>query len=206
MTRAGRHPSICGVFASIALISGSVAAAQVADDAQDAVIVAAGQATDSNGRIAVNLIAGSENQQVSSVVLAQGDVASTGNAVRQTMQAFAGEGRVTSIAVEGDAFSGNSGLISVNLTAGAQNQSANLATLAIGNDGAISDQMLEQSRASIEPSGGNEAAPVEANDSVAVSDEAFSNSSGLIQVNLIGGERNSSANTFSLNVSAGGQP
>jgi hypothetical protein len=37
---------------------------------------------------------------------------------------------------------------------------------------------------------------------VALSDDAFRDSSGLVQVNLIGGERNASANTFVLSILA----
>ena len=95
---------------------------------------------------------------------------------------------------------------SITITAGTQNQSANLAALAIGQNGALSDQMLSQTRAPTGPSGGTAPATTGPNDIIAIDDDAFGRGSGLLQANLIGGERNSSANTFSLTVTAGGQP
>jgi hypothetical protein len=96
--------------------------------------------------------------------------------------------------------------VSLNITAGTQNQSANLAALAIGPAGALSDQLLAQSRAPIEPSGGTAQSATGPNDVIAIGEDAFGQGSGLFQGNLIGGERNSSANTFSLTVAVGGQP
>lgn len=195
-------PAILGPSLALLLAAGS-AFAQDAEEPQDLLVAEAGDGTGNSGRIAVNMAAGSQNQQLSSAVLAQGDIAIGSEAVTQRMQTAPGD-RATAIRVEGDAFSGNSGMTSINLTAGTQNQSANLAILAIGAGGAISDQLLEQSSAPIEPSAGIQQEPADPNDSVAVSEGAFGDGSGLLQVNLIGGERNSSANTFSLNASAGG--
>lgn len=180
--------------------------AQTPDVPQDQATFGEGAGSGNSGRVAFNVAAGSQNQQLGSAVIARGDVAASKEAVHQSIQSTGDDDRATSLAVMDGAFSNNSGLISINLTAGSQNQSANVAALAIATSGALSDQLLEQSRASAEPSGDVEPNSVEANDSVAVGDGAFSGGSGLIQVNLIGGERNSSANTFSLNISAEGQP
>ena len=114
--------------------------------------------------------------------------------------------RSTSIAVGPNSFSNNSGLLSVNISAGNQNQSASLASLAIGNSGVVSDQMLAQTSAPTGPSGASAQGLENANDSIVIDDTAFSSNSGLVQMNLVGGERNSSANTFALNISAGGEP
>lgn len=228
-TRAGRPRTSCrnasryfsgAVFIMTLAICQPLAAQQVdaaPDDAiphnvepHDVIIVPEGQGSGGSGRVAINIAAGNGNQQLGNAVVARGDVALTGVQVHQFLASPAGSSAAattgSSITVEDGAFSGNSGLVSINLTAGQQNQSANLAVLAIGTQGVMSDQLLAQSRAATEPSGGNEARPAEADDTVAIGDDAFADSSGLLQVNLIGGERNSSANTFSLNVSAGGQP
>jgi hypothetical protein len=66
--------------------------------------------------------------------------------------------------------------------------------------------MLAQASAPTEPSGASDQGLTGRNDSVVVDDTALSGNSGLVQMNLIGGERNSSANTFALNLSAGGNP
>ena len=181
------------------------APAQTVDDAGDAVILAGHEGSGQSGRLAVNIAAGTHNQQASSALLAIGDMAGTQGAIIQ----HAGSGnedRATTIVVGPAAFAGISGLASINITAGTHNQSANLARLAIGQAGARSDQLLEQTRARIEPSGGTAQSATGQNDFITIDDAAFGQGSGLIQANLIGGERNSSANTFSLTVLASGQP
>lgn len=198
--------AVSGLAGAMAALTGVPAHAQQSVVPQDAAKVQGGDGSGNNGRIAFNVAAGSLNQQLSSAILARGDLAVATEAVSQSQHSAAGEDRATSVEIMDGAFANNSGLISINVAAGSQNQSANLAMLAIGTSGAISDQLLEQSRAPIEPSGGTEPGLVETNDSVAVGNGAFGDGSGLIQVNLIGGERNSSANTFSLSISAEGQP
>jgi len=194
---------------ALALLLGSLvhspaAIAQEAD-AQQVLIAGPGDVTGNSGRLSINAAAGNENQQVSSAVIAIGEIATAHETVIQR-SAKGGPDETTALVISGDALSGNSGLISLNITAGSQNQSANLASFAIGQSGALTDQLLEQSRAPTQPSGGNEAGSAMRNDSVAISDDAFGESSGLFQANLVGGERNSSANTFSLVLSTSGQP
>ena len=171
----------------------------------DEVILEGGDGAGHNGRIAVNIAAGNGNQQASSAILAIGDAALTHGRIIQHAATGAGD-RATRIELGPGAFAGMSGLASINITAGTQNQSANLATLAIGQTGALSDQLLSQTRAPTEPNGGTPQAANGPNDVITIADDAFGQGSGLFQGNLIGGERNSSANTFSLTVTAGGQP
>lgn len=172
----------------------------------DEVVVPGGSAAGSSGRVAVNIAAGDTNQQLGSAVIAIGDIAAITETAHQRMTAGAPDDHATSITVEDGAFSGLNGLTSINITAGTQNQMANLAALAIGNSGAMSDQLLEQSRAPIEPNGGTPDGSLPANDQIAIGDTAFGDGNGLIQVNLIGGEGNSSANTFALAIASEGSP
>ncbi len=202
---AGTHALRRALRAAIALTAlhcGAMAVAQEVPQAEQVVIAESGQGSDHTGRLAVNVAAGDQNQQLASAVIAIGEIAATSEVVVQKAAA-GGPDEATSLVISGTAFSGNSGLVSLNLTAGSQNQSANLASFAIGQSGALTDQLLEQSRAPTQPSGGTQAASATRNDTVAISDDAFGDGSGLFQANLIGGERNSSANTFSLIVSAG---
>lgn len=172
---------------------------------QDQVIIADQGNSSVSGRIAANFAAGEGNQEINHAVVAIGDIALDSSSVHQIMGGNDGRDRTTRVEVQGSAFANSSGMASINATAGVQNQLANLATLSIGRIGVISDQLLEQSRAPTEPSG--DSGGVDArNDIVVVSDDAFRDSSGLVQVNLVGGERNSSANTFVLSVLAGGTP
>jgi hypothetical protein len=192
------------VAAAGALVPWSVPAlAQASEGPHDQVVIGDSEGGEVSGRLAVNIAAGNGNQQIGAASVAVGDVATTVDSVQQSIVGIDPSDRATRIAIDGNAFSNNSGLISINVTAGLQNQSANLASLAVGNSGALTDQMLAQSRAPLNPTGVSGGGAGASNDSVDISDDAFGESSGLIQVNLIGGERNSSANTFALNVSAG---
>lgn len=152
-----------------------------------------------SGRLAVNIASGIGNQQMNGAVLAIGDVALATGSAQQIMLGTDARDRATHIALTGDAFARTSGMAAINITAGIHNQAANLAALSIGHYEALSDQLLAQSRASIEPSGST-GGTGDRNDSIEVSQTAFRDSSGLIQVNLIGGERNSSSNIFVLSV------
>lgn len=181
-------------------------AAQDVAEPDNQVIIAANEGAGHTGRLAVNIAAGNHNQQASSALVAQGDVAVTIGVIRQVSTSTAAADTANRIAIAAGAFAGNSGLVSLNITAGTQNQSANLAALAIGPAGALSDLLLEQSRAPIEPSGGTTQSATGPNDVITIGDDAFGQGSGLFQANVIGGERNSSANTFSLTVAVGGQP
>lgn len=181
-------------------------AAQEAPGIIDVVVVPADTGSGTSGRLAVNIAAGNNNQQIGDAVIAIGDFAGATQTVHQRLSGIAPIDHATSISVEDGAFSGTNGLTSINITAGSQNQMANLAALAIGNSGVMSDQLLEQSRAPIEPKGGVLNGSLPSHDRIAIGDTAFGDGSGLIQVNLIGGEGNSSANTFVLSIASEGSP
>ena len=172
---------------------------------QDEVVIAPGEGGSVDGRLAVNIASGSSNQEINDAVIAIGDIAVGGSAVHQSISGGDDGDRVTRISLQGDAFSNISGLASINIAAGTQNQAANIAVLAIGNNGALTDQLLSQSRASINPKGSTGGTDIP-NDQIEIGNNSFRDVSGLIQVNLIGGERNSSANTFVLNVLGEGSP
>lgn len=196
----------CLAAAGVLAVWPAQANAQASEGPQDQVAIGEGQGSEVAGRLAVNIAAGDGNQQIGAAAVAIGELAATADSVQQTIVGTDPSDRATRISVDGDAFSNNSGLISINVTAGLQNQSANLASLAVGNSGALTDQILAQSRAPSNPTGVSGSGAGASNDVVEISDDAFGESSGLIQVNLIGGERNTSANTFALNVSAGSRP
>lgn len=196
-------------LAALAATTLTYAPALSAQDAQqmtDEVVVAEDTGAGATGRLAVNIAVGNNNQQAGDAVIAIGDIALVTETVSQRMSGPAPTDHATSITIGDGAFAGVNGLSSINITAGTQNQMANLAALAIGNSGAMSDQLLEQSRAPIEPNGGIPEGSLPSNDRIAIGDTAFGEGSGLIQVNLIGGEGNSSANTFALTTPGEGSP
>jgi len=199
------------LFTAISIAAGLVVPvggthAQDAPAPRDDVTIEAGQGSGNSGRVAINIASGSQNQQAAAATIAIGDIASQSIAVQQVIATADLSERATSISIGPGALSNNNGMVSLNVTAGNQNQSANLAALVIGNLGAVSDLMLAQARAPTEPSGPSAQSLDPRNDSVIVDDTALGGNSGLVQINLIGGERNSSANTFALSISAGGNP
>jgi hypothetical protein len=192
--------------AVLAAAAPAVAQTQAAEASQDSILVEASQGSGNGGRVAINLASGLQNQQAAAATIALGNFVSQDSSVQQTIFPAHLADRVTSIVIGPAAFSNNSGMVSLNLTAGNHNQSANLAAVAISNNGAVSDLMLAQASAPTEPSGASVQVPGSRNDSVVVDDSALGGNSGLVQINLIGGERNTSGNTFTLNISAGGNP
>lgn len=197
---------IASTFAIVLAGAPAAAQTQIPDASQDNILVEARQGSDNAGRVAINLASGSNNQQAAAATIAIGEIAAQSIAVRQTILPADLTDRATRIVIGPGAFSNNSGMVSLNLAAGNQNQATNLAALAISNNGAVSDLMLAQASAPTEPSGASAQVPGSRNDSVVVDDSALGGNSGLVQMNLIGGERNSSGNTFALNISAGGNP
>src|SRR5207249_1463007 len=96
------------------------------------------------------------------------------------------------------------GVRTVNAASGVNNQQANLAVLATGFEGLLmTDAILGQTRASTKPPGATDGAASAPDRSVALGDGAFADGSRLVQVSLVGGDRNSSANSFALSVVAG---
>lgn len=191
--------------ALLPLLVPGVATAQTTPQPQSTAVLSAGD-TVSSGRIAINVAAGNLNQEANVAVIAAGAQTATPTALTQslgTSSASAGSAGSASARIEDGALAGASGLVAVNVAAGNGNQLANLAIIAIGIDAPIaSEPLLEQARASQQPSGlpGGSTTP-EASAQLASS--AFEGSTGLVQANLVGGERNSSSNTFVLTVEAG---
>lgn len=157
-------------------------------------------ATPASGRVAVNIAAGISNQEANSAVLAQGGVALATGAIRQQLKSSGVTGGDAIATIGANALANSSGLIAVNVAAGHENQLGNLAVIAIGIEAvAVTESLLAQSRASQQPNGTTDPSSPDAH--VAdLSATAFSGSSGLVQSNLIGGERNSSSNSFALTV------
>jgi len=161
----------------------------------------------STGRVAVNAAAGNLNQQANVGVIAIGDSAVAMGAVIQITDApVSPPAAYKSAMIADNAFAGSTGMIAVNMAAGSGHQQANVAVIAIGIEGqVVTDAMLSQTRASSSPSGGSDQS--NAPEVVAgVSPGAFAGSSGLVQVSLVGGERNSSANLFVLTTREGTNP
>ena len=152
------------------------------------------------GVATVNGASGVNNQQVNAGIIASGTTALAMGSILQITHGLAqAGGQPARAAVAAGAFAGSNGWIAVNGAAGADNQQANLAIMALGGEAVIvSDTTLASSRASQEPMGENGATADVPSRSVAVGGGAFRDSSGIVQLSLIGGDRNTSANSFAL--------
>lgn len=191
---------------SVAPTLANAADPEPANESEDVVSVDGGS-VGSTGRAAVNAAAGNFNQQANVAVIAIGDTALSSGLVAQITDADAATPSARkSATITGDAFANSSGLIAVNVTAGSANQQANLAVIGIGIEGlVVTDLTLSQARASQSPSGQSDET-IAPEIVTGISSGAFAGSAGLVQVSLVGGERNSSANTFVLNASGGTNP
>lgn len=192
-------PTSVALLAAAALVStASAAFAQTANSTSEAILPSSAGSIE--GRGAINVAAGVSNQELNSAVVAQGAAALASGIAVQGLKNSGTTGGDTLAGIAGTALAGSSGMLAVNVAAGHDNQLANLAVVAIGIEvAAVSESMLAQSRASQQPNGSPD--PSLQNSHVAdLSVQAFSGSTGLVQSNLIGGERNSSSNSFALTV------
>jgi len=191
-------------LSSRAILLGTVLVATLTGAAHagdDSVIIQGGKVS---GAATLNVAAGNGNQQVNAGIIAGGDVATAVPSILQRTGDAADSSGSQSAALAPGSFTGSSGWVAINGAAGSANQEANLAIIALGTTGAaLSDTALSQARASHEPTAGPDTGADLHDRSVAIGDGSFADSSGLVQVSLIGGDRNSSANIFALSTSAG---
>lgn len=200
--------SWAALLTAVAAMSGSTAGtASAQDPGYDLAILNGGAFPNAQGNIAVNATAGANNQQANIAVIAKGNDATGTAALVQFLETTdASADRQMSAHIADGAFANSSGLIAINVSAGNDNQQGNLALLSIAGVGtAAGDLVLSQSRASRDPAANQ--GPDAINDGTAmVAPGAFENSSGVVQLNIIGGERNSSSNLFALSIQDGGNP
>jgi hypothetical protein len=205
-----RGPYAYPLGAALAAVLSTIVPA-VAQNSDTLTLEAEGAAS---GRVAINAAAGTLNQQANAAVIAESNTTFLTNTIQQIMignsvcSLVDGECTPHSTAqtasIVGTAFAGANGAIAVNAVAGAENQQANLASFGIadGIDARVASlTLLSQVRGSQEPAGDPNAPAAEK--SADISSQAFTDASGLVQVNLTAGERNSSANLFALTITGG---
>ncbi len=154
----------------------------------------------------INIAAGNQNQQVNVAAISAGGFAASAATVTQTTdQPALPEARTYSALISDDAFAGSYGLTAVNIAAGSRNQQANVALIATGLEGRVAtNAALAQTRASSEPHGAGDLATA-SQFKAQIDPTAFRDSSGIVQVSLIGGTGNASANVAVLSMEAGTQ-
>lgn len=155
-----------------------------------------------DGVATVNLAAGTVNQQANVGIIAMGGIGSAVGVVDQALTTPGAEYTAHgSVEIADGAFAHSNGWIAANLAAGSANQQANINLMATGIDGKVaSADVLGQIRGPVAPTTESEDPSPSSEASVRIGDRAFENSSGLVQLSMIAGDRNSTANVFAMTV------
>ena len=152
------------------------------------------------GNLSVNQAAGDKQQQVNARAIAVGPEANASTQVRQRLNTPADPTMDARSTIQGNAFSNGSGALGVNQSAGANTQQANALSITLSaQPQSIDDSVLmQQNVALLNNSDPADTAP--GHRQVTTSDQAFTGSRGVIQVNQSAGVGNRMANTLSIRV------
>ena len=151
-----------------------------------------------NGVVTLNQAAGDQQQLSNNVVIAVGRNAQTNIAVTQKNSGTPADRSLNAKAtIQGNSFSQGNGVLSVNQSAGAQNQSINAVRISI-NAGpqSIDDSVMSQQTVALATDSGSTLTT--GSRQVVTSDQAFTGSRGVVQVTQSAGVGNRVANTLNL--------
>jgi hypothetical protein len=152
------------------------------------------------GNYNVNQAAGDQMQQTNTKAIAIGTAASATTTVRQHIDTPGNPSTNASATIGGNSFSNGNGILGVNQGAGANNQMANVTRISISaGPQSVDDSALSQQNVALLPSSGATGTSPGSRQ-VTTSDQAFTGSRGVIQVNQSAGVGNRMANTLSIRV------
>ena len=152
------------------------------------------------GNFNVNQAAGDQQQQTNVRAIAIGTNATATTSVTQKITTAASRAVNASSTIGGNSFSNGNGALGVNQSAGANNQMANALRISISaNPQSIDDSALSQQNVALLPDSGATGTQ-QGSRQVVTSDQAFTGSRGVIQVNQSAGVGNRMANTLSIRV------
>lgn len=156
--------------------------------------------TQYRGNFNVNQAAGDQQQQTNVRAIAIGTEAGATTIVNQRLNTPANPSMNATATIGGTSFSNGNGVLGVNQSAGANNQMANVMRISISAAAqAMDDSALSQQNVALLPSSGATGTPTGSRQ-VVTSDQAFTGSRGVIQVNQSAGVGNRLANTLSIRV------
>ncbi|WP_130905610.1 adhesin [Pseudomonas sp. Sample_22] len=156
--------------------------------------------TQYRGNFNVNQAAGDQQQQTNVRAIAIGTEAGATTIVNQRLNTPANPSMNATATIGGTSFSNGNGVLGVNQSAGANNQMANVMRISISAaPQAIDDSALSQQNVALLPGSGATGTPTGSRQ-VVTSDQAFTGSRGVIQVNQSAGVGNRMANTLSIRV------
>ncbi|MCK9813720.1 adhesin [Pseudomonas chlororaphis] len=152
------------------------------------------------GGLNLNQAAGDQQQQTNVRAIAIGTEAKAVTRVTQKLDTPADRSVNASSTIGGNSFSNGNGVLGVNQSSGANNQMVNAMRISISaKPQSIDDSVLSQQNVTLVPSSGATDAQ-QGSRQVVTSDQAFTGSRGVIQVNQSAGVGNRMANTLSIRV------
>ncbi|MBP5946846.1 MULTISPECIES: adhesin [unclassified Pseudomonas] len=152
------------------------------------------------GNFNVNQAAGDQMQQANTKAIAIGTESHASTRVIQKIGTPADRSMNASANIGGNSFSNGNGVLGVNQGAGANNQMANVTRVSISAaPQSVDDSALSQQNVALLPSSGATGTSPGSRQ-VTTSDQAFTGSRGVIQVNQSAGVGNRMANTLSIRV------
>ena len=172
-------------------VLGSCAA--MADSNNNALIDSSGQQY--SGVASINQAAGNQQQQINSRAITVGGQST--DVLVQRLDGQVDPSLNASAAIQGSSFSNGNGVLSVNQSAGAQNQMINAVRISV-NAGpqSIDDSVMSQQNVAHATDSG--LTPTTGSRQVVTSDQAFTGSRGVVQVSQSAGVGNRVANTLNV--------
>lgn len=152
---------------------------------------------DYRGNFSINQAAGNQQQQANNRAVTLGGQATTVNI--QRLDGQVDPSLNAKAAIQGTSFTNGNGMLGVNQAAGANNQTVNAVRISV-NPGpqSIDDSvLLQQNTTQLTDSG---LTPTTGSRLVVTSDQAFTGSRGVIQVNQSAGVGNRMANTLGITI------
>ncbi|MVV52429.1 adhesin [Pseudomonas sp. PB120] len=152
------------------------------------------------GNVGVNQAAGDLQQQANARAIAVGHGATATTQIRQRLRSVVDPALDARSSIQGNSFSHGNGVLGVNQSTGASNQQANALRISVSDQPqSIDDSVLmQQNVALLNNSDPTVSAP--GYRQVSTSDQAFTGSRGVIQLNQSAGVGNRMANTLSIRV------
>jgi hypothetical protein len=152
------------------------------------------------GNLGVNQAAGDVQQQANARAFAIGNDASASTQIRQRLRTRVDPRIDARSSIQGNSFSNGNGVLGVNQSAGVANQQANALRISISaQPQSIDDSVLMQQNVTLNTnSDPTDSAP--GYRQIATSDQAFTGSHGVIQLNQSAGVANRTANILSVRV------